>query len=64
VFALSTLPWAGTRCGEVVAPWHEYLAFEVSLQAIITAPATRVWVLVVNTPDEEQVAESEPAHAG
>jgi hypothetical protein len=52
VFALSTLPWAGNECGEVLAGWHEYLTFVVSLQAIFTALATLVWVLVVNVPDD------------
>ena len=53
VFALSTLPWAGDECGEVLDAWHEYLTFVVSLQAIFTAIATLVWVLVVNMPDDE-----------
>jgi hypothetical protein len=55
VFALSTLPWAGTECGEVLAGWHEYIAFIVALQAIFTALATLVWVLVVSTPDDVPV---------
>jgi hypothetical protein len=52
VFALSTLPWAGDKCGEVLAGWHEYLSFIVSLQAIFTALATLVWVLIVSMPDD------------
>ena len=52
VFALSTLPWAGDECGEVLDGWHEYLTFVVSLQAIFTAITTLVWVLVVNMPDD------------
>jgi hypothetical protein len=53
VFALSTAPWAATRCGEVIHPWLEYLAFEISVQGVMTALATLVWVLVVNTPHDE-----------
>lgn len=53
LFALSTLPWAGDKCGEVLTAWHEYLAFIVSLQAIFTALATLVWVIVVNMPDDD-----------
>ena len=52
VFALSTLPWAASECGELITPWHEYLAFEISVQAIITALATLVWVLVGHRPED------------
>lgn len=51
VFALSTLPWVGTGCGEVLATWHEYLAFIVSVQGVFIGLATLVWLLVVTTPD-------------
>ncbi len=53
VFSLSTLPLAGIGCGEVLARWHEYLAFVISLQGIFTALATLVWMLVANSPDDE-----------
>jgi hypothetical protein len=52
VFALSTLPWGGDECGEILEAWHEYLTFVVSLQAIFTGLATLVWLLVVTVPDE------------
>jgi hypothetical protein len=59
VFALSTLPWGGDECGEILEAWHEYLTFVVSLQAIFTGVATLVWLLVVTVPDEgETDAES------
>jgi hypothetical protein len=64
VFALSTLPWSGNECGEVLAAWHEYLAFVVSLQAIFTALATLVWVLVVNEPDDPDGANDSQALGG
>lgn len=69
VFALSTLPWAGDECGEVLDGWHEYLTFIVSLQAIFTAIATLVWVLVVNVPDapddeEYDVGADNPSMSG
>ncbi len=54
LFGLSTLPWGGIGCPEMLARWHEYLAFEVSLQAIFTALTTLVvWILIVSAPDEE-----------
>jgi hypothetical protein len=52
VFALSAAPWAAEQCGGVIHPWIEYLAFEISLQGMITALAMLVWVLVVNKPDD------------
>jgi hypothetical protein len=48
VLALSTLPFDGNGCDDVLAPWHEYLAFTISLQAVFMALATVVWMLVVN----------------
>lgn len=57
VFALSTLPWAGDECGEVLHGWHEYLTFVMSLQAVFTAITTLVWVLVINVPDDETAGE-------
>jgi hypothetical protein len=53
VCALSTLPWGGDECGEILEAWHEYLTFVVSLQAIFAGLATLVWLLVVTVPDEE-----------
>ncbi len=53
VCALSTLPWGGDECGEILEAWHEYLTFVLSLQAIFTGLATLVWLLVVTVPDEE-----------
>lgn len=55
VFALSTLPWGGDECGEILVAWHEYLTFVVSLQAVFTGLVSLVWVLVVNIPDEGDV---------
>ncbi|UUO02811.1 hypothetical protein M4D79_05880 [Mycolicibacterium novocastrense] len=51
VLALSTLPWAGTGCGQVLRYWHEFLAFVVSVQGLGTGLATLVWVLLVSDPD-------------
>jgi hypothetical protein len=53
VCALSTLPWGGDECGEILEAWHEYLTFVVSLQAIFAGLATLVWLLVVTVPDAE-----------
>jgi hypothetical protein len=53
MFALSTLPLNGTGCGEVLTHWHEYLAFVVTMQGIVTALATLVWMWVVSSPDAE-----------
>lgn len=55
VFALSTLPWGGDECGEILEAWHEYLTFVVSLQAVFTGLVSLVWVLVVNVPQEGDV---------
>jgi hypothetical protein len=52
VFALSTLPWVGTGCGEVLAQWHEYLAFVVAVQGVFTGLVTLVWLLVVSVPED------------
>ena len=59
VCALSTLPWGGDECGEILEAWHEYLTFVVLLQAIFTGLATLVWLLVVTVPDEGGHAETE-----
>lgn len=49
--ALSTLPWDGRGCGDVLSGWHEYMAFLLAVQGIFTGLATLVWLLVASTPD-------------
>jgi hypothetical protein len=56
--AVSTLPWADARCGGVVAYWHEYLTFVVSVQGVVTGLATLIWLLVASTPDQRITAEA------
>jgi len=51
VGGLSTLPWDGQGCGDVLSGWHEYLAFLFAVQAIFTGLVTLVWLLISNTPD-------------
>jgi hypothetical protein len=51
VGALSTLPWDGQGCDDVLSSWHEYLAFLFAVQGIFTGLATLVWLLVASTPD-------------
>jgi hypothetical protein len=51
VGALSTLPWDGQGCGDVLSSWHEYVAFLFAVQGIFTGLATLVWLLVASTPD-------------
>jgi hypothetical protein len=51
VGALSTLPWDGGGCDDVLSSWHEYLAFLFAVQGIFTGLATLVWLLVASTPD-------------
>jgi hypothetical protein len=34
VGALSTLPWDGQGCGDVLSSWHEYVAFLFAVQGI------------------------------
>lgn len=51
VFALSTLPWDGEGCGDVLSGWHEYLTFVLSAQGIFTGLVTLVWLLIASTPD-------------
>ena len=53
VCAVSTLPFGDDECGEILAAWHEYLSFVLSLQAIFTGLATLVWLLMVNVPDDK-----------
>lgn len=51
VLALSTLPWDGEGCGDVLSGWHEYVTFVVAVQGIFTGLATLVWLLVASAPD-------------
>jgi hypothetical protein len=53
-FALSALLKSGHGCGNVLSPWHEYLAFVVTIQSSAVGLATLVWLLVVNSPSDEQ----------
>jgi len=48
VLALSTLPWDGKGCDDVLSSWHEYLAFLLAVQGIFTGLATLVWMLVAS----------------
>nr|CRL76721.1 hypothetical protein CPGR_04581 [Mycolicibacterium komanii] len=58
VATLSTLPWDGQGCGDVLSRWHEYIAFLLTVQAIFTGLATLVWLLVASTPDGPADAEA------
>lgn len=51
--ALSTLPLSGSGCGNVLPAWHEYFGLVFTLQAVFVALTTLIWVLAINTPDEE-----------
>ncbi|WP_082690549.1 hypothetical protein [Mycobacterium sp. M26] len=51
VGALSTLPWEGLGCGQVLSKWHEYIVFVLTLQAVFMGLATLVWQLLVALPD-------------
>jgi hypothetical protein len=54
--ALSTLPWDGSGCDQVLGYWHEYLTFVVAVQAVITGLATLIWLLVTSNRDEPVAA--------
>nr|WP_090344795.1 hypothetical protein [Mycolicibacterium malmesburyense] len=54
--AVSTLPWGGSGCGQVLGYWHEYLTFVISVQGVATGLATLVWVLVVSDPDRRNTS--------
>ncbi len=54
VFTLSTLPWPGDECGEILNAWHEYLTFVLSLQAVFVGLATLVWLLMVNVQEADR----------
>lgn len=60
VGVLSTLPWDGQGCGDVLSRWHEYIAFLLAVQGVFTGLATLVWLLVSSTPDAPAGAGSEP----
>lgn len=51
VGALSTLPWEGLGCGQVLSKWHEYIVFVLTLQGLFIGLATLVWQLLVALPD-------------
>jgi hypothetical protein len=55
-FALSALLKGGHGCGDVLSPWHEYLAFAFTVQACAVGLATLVWLLVVSSPSEGEQA--------
>ena len=52
VFALSTLPYDGQGCFDVLSDWHEFLAFVISVQGIFVGLATLVWLLVASATDD------------
>lgn len=52
VGALSTLPWDGQGCDDVLSSWHEYIAFLFAVQGIFTGLVTVVWLLVSSAPDD------------
>jgi hypothetical protein len=60
VAVLSTLPWDGEGCGDVLSRWHEYIAFLLAVQGVFTGLATLVWLLVSSTPDAPADAVAEP----
>jgi hypothetical protein len=60
VGALSTIPWDGQGCDDVLSSWHEYVAFLFAVQGIFTGLATLVWLLVSSTPDAAAGAGAEP----
>lgn len=51
VGALSTLPWEGVGCGQVLSKWHEYIVFVLTLQGVFMGLATLIWQLLVALPD-------------
>ncbi|OKH76486.1 hypothetical protein EB72_00100 [Mycobacterium sp. SWH-M1] len=55
VLALSTLPFDGSGCDDVLTGWHEYVAFTVTLQAVFMALTTMVWLMLA------KMSSSEPA---
>jgi len=57
IAALSTIPWDGQGCDDVLPAWHEYIAFLLAVQAIFTGLATLVWLLIASTPDDASPAD-------
>ncbi len=51
VASLSTLPWDGQGCDDVLSSWHEYVAFLLAVQGVFTGLMTLVWVLMASVPD-------------
>lgn len=58
VGALSTLPWDGQGCGDVLSRGHEYIAFLLAVQCVFTGLVTLIWLLVASTPDDTVSADS------
>lgn len=61
VCALSTLPFMGKECGQIVSVWHEYLSFEISLQGVFTGLITLVWLLASASLLDEADLPTDPA---
>ncbi len=55
VGALSTLPWEGLGCGQVLSKWHEYIVFVLTLQGVFIGLTTLVWQLLVALPEARPV---------
>jgi hypothetical protein len=52
VFALSTLPFEGQGCNDMLSDWHEFLTFVITVQGISIGLVTLVWLLVSSSPDD------------
>lgn len=57
VLALSTLPFDGSGCDDVLTGGHEYVAFTVTLQAVFMALTTMVWLLLAKMSAPEPAAD-------
>jgi hypothetical protein len=64
VGALSTLPWDGQGCGDVLSSWHEYVAFLFAVQGVFTGLVTLVWMLVSSAPDAPAGVADRPPMSG
>jgi hypothetical protein len=64
VGALSTLPWDGQGCGDVLSSWHEYVAFLFAVQGVFTGLVTLVWMLVSSAPDAPAGVADRPPLSG
>jgi hypothetical protein len=53
VLALSTLPFEGQGCNDMLSDWHEFLTFVVTVQGIAIGLVTLVWLLVSGTADDD-----------